>query len=542
MKLSSIINSRLDVVYSDKDREFVMIARILFFVATILSFVSLTVALIIRMNGSGRILLWALFGCMIAIASLVLLGKARAASVLISLILSILLSSLTFLIPEHRGFMEFYLIGTLNLFAMGVTIMIAYWPWQVFFIAGTATIAVIMNLFTRLLPAIRASGEALQYDDAIIVILLVVLVAASLNGVMKRTRRFLSLSNEAAAQSERQNRILRGAMEASSAAFAQGARLAESASRTNALTSESRFIVNRAESSMKELSGDSRLLDEEIAQIGMSSAKARESAEGQSSVINETSAAIEEMTASIMSINSVTRERKGAVKELSSSTEAGSQIVAESSRAMGEVEASTGAILDVIKVISAVAAQTNLLAMNAAIEAAHAGDAGRGFAVVADEIRKLSEQTSKSVKAVTDTVKGTINDIRKAADGNEKAVASFATIAKEAELVSGAMDEIINGLDELSKGTDEINRGVADSVTSTNTLREAVAELDAQIASAKGSLDALKGAAEKVDGDLSNVASTIDSIAAEAQKVDEIGQANAKGLGTLKGALDEAGI
>lgn len=542
MNLTSMVNNRIDAVYSGKDREFAMIARILFLVSVILCFVSVTVALVIRMDGYGRILLWALFAGMAVIAGLVLTGKARVSSILVSLVLSVLLSSLTFMLPAYRGFMEFYMVGFLNLFAMGVTIVIAYWSWQVFFIAGTASIAVVLNLVLRHLPAVGFSGEVPQYDDAFIVILLVNLVAVSMNGVMKRTRRFLSQANEAASQSERQNRILRGAMEASSAAFTRGSQLAESASRTSALTGESKSIVGRAESSMKELSDDSRLLDEEITLIGMSSAKARESAEGQSSVINETSAAIEEMTASIMNINTVTRERKGAVRELSKSTEDGSRIVAESARSMGEVESSTGAILEVIKVISAVAAQTNLLAMNAAIEAAHAGEAGRGFAVVADEIRKLSEQTSKSVKAVTDTVKGTIRDIRMAAEGNEKAVVSFATIAKEAELVSGAMDEIIDGLEELSKGTDEINRGVADSVTSTNTLREAVADLDAQIASAKVSLDALKVAAEKVGGDLSNVVVTIDSIAVEANRVDEIGQANANGLGTLKAALDEAGI
>ena len=542
MKLPSAIENRITTKYAHCDKEAVSIARMLFLVDVALSFLSLLVFFIIRTEGPERILLFAMFAYMFVLAALVLAGKAKTASVMTSLFLSIAFSSMTFMRSGYAGYVEFYLIGFLNLFAMGVTLLIAYRPWQVLLIPGAATVAVFSNLFLRAIPACRLTGESVQYDDAIIVAVLVTAVAACMNGVMGRIKGFLALSNESATQSLRQLEILRDAMEASTAAFAQGERLADSASRTSQLARASTDTVKNAETSMRELDGNSRLLDEELEKIGMSSAKARESAEMQSSVINETSAAIEEMTASIRSINAVTRERKGAVKELSASTGEGSRIVAESSRSMGAVESSTGAILDVIKVISSVAAQTNLLAMNAAIEAAHAGESGRGFAVVADEIRKLSEQTSASVKTVTDTVKGTISDIRKAADGNDKAVASFATIAKEAELVSGAMDEIIDGLDELAKGTDEINRGVSDSVTSTNTLREAVSSLDAEIANARKSLDSLKAAAGKVDSDLSGVISTIDSISAEAQQVDGISRINAEGLGTLKAALDKAGL
>lgn len=542
MKVLEYLDRRIETVYQAEDAEFTSVARILLLVNVLLSVVALAMAFIITATGPQRYIMAGLFAVLLSLAALVLYGRAILASLLTSTILSIILSAIVFLNADYENFFEYYMIGFFNLFAMGLTILIAYRSWQVFFIAATTIIAVILNTVFRALPYSRASGKPMEYDDPLIVIVLTFLVATSLYAVMRRTRRFLSMTVAAGAQSDRQLGILRGAMGASTEALAQGGKLTESASRTSALAAESGEFIAQAERSMRELSGDSVRLGEEINLIGRSSAQARSSAESQSSVINETSAAIEQMTASIRSINAVTRERQGAVRELSKSTVDGREIVAASSRSMEAVESSTGAILDIVKVISAVAAQTNLLAMNAAIEAAHAGDAGRGFAVVADEIRKLSEQTSKSVKAVTDTVKGTINDIRKAGEGNDKAVASFSTIAREAELVSGAMQEIIDGLDELSKGTDEINRGVSDSVTSTNELRGAVAELDAQISKARESLSALEIAAGKVETDLGKVHDTIGSISVEARKVQEVGVSNAEGLASLKAALDRAGL
>lgn len=227
---------------------------------------------------------------------------------------------------------------------------------------------------------------------------------------------------------------------------------------------------------------------------------------------------------------------------MSKSSEEGQFVVANSASAMDKVESSTGAILDIVKVISSVAAQTNLLAMNAAIEAAHAGDYGRGFAVVADEIRKLSEQTSQNVKAVTDTIKDAISDIQLASNENGKAVSSFTTIAKETSLVASAIDEIINGLDELSRGTEEINKGVADSVTSTNTLKIAVTSLDELITNARNNLARLTQASSQVASELQNVQVNIDLISEEAHAVEQIGDSTSVGLSSLTKALEKANI
>lgn len=541
MKLPAFAESRIEKAYSGKDSESVEIARTLFVVTSSLAALAFIMAFLIQSRGYTKYLIVGLLILLLVFSVMILFGRARGASFLTTTVISIVLSSIAFLNADFEGFYEFYMIGFLNLFAMGVTALVQYRSWQVFFPAAYASFAVLADFFFRALPFAREKGESAQYDDAVIVIALSFLVAFALNTMNRRSRRFLDASREATARGDRQLEILKGAMDASSEALAQGSRLSDTAKRTASYASESANLVKRAEASMNALSDDSRRLGDEITRIGSSSARARSSAEGQSSVINETSAAIEQMTASIRNINNVTRDRQGAVRELSKSTEDGRNIVAASSKSMVAVESSTGAILDIVNVISAVAAQTNLLAMNAAIEAAHAGDAGRGFAVVADEIRKLSEQTSKSVKAVTDTVKGTIRDIRAAGENNERAVGSFATIAREAELVSGAMQEIIDGLDELSKGTDEINRGVSDSVSSTNELREAVAALDSQITKARETLSALEEAAKQVDTDLATVSETIESISSEAAQVGVIGEQNASGLVSLKAALSRIG-
>jgi len=540
MKLPSFAEKGLVRAYVGEDPEIIETARTLFIMTASLSLVAFLMVFLIRSQGAERYVMAGLFLILGGLSVLTFLGKARSASFLTTVILSVVLSAVPFLNSSVENFYEFYMIGAFNLFAMGLTALVEFRSWQVFFTAGVSAVAVTLDQVLRVGPYLSAAGENMQVDDAIIVIVLGFIVASALNVLVRREKRFLTLSQGAVARADRQLTALRGAMDASSAVFERGSRLTESARLTAGLASETSSLVGQAKESMDALSGNSRRLGEEISQIGDSSARARSSAEAQSSVINETSAAVEQMTASIRNINGVTRDRQGAVKELAKSTEEGREIVAASSKAMGAVESSTGAILDIVKVISAVAAQTNLLAMNAAIEAAHAGDAGRGFAVVADEIRKLSEQTSKSVKAVTDTVKGTIADIRHAASNNEKAVASFATIAGEAELVSGAMREIIDGLDELSKGTDEINRGVSDSVTSTSELRDAVGSLDAQIVKARESLSSLESASNQVERDLSKVGDKISSISAEAERVEEIGLSNAEGLASLTAALGQS--
>lgn len=169
--------------------------------------------------------------------------------------------------------------------------------------------------------------------------------------------------------------------------------------------------------------------------------------ENQSKSEKENAVSMNEMVDNFKSITNLITRAQALSKELTDESISGSAEVKKTQEIINGISDMSNKMIAVIKMIQSVASQTNLLAMNAAIEAAHAGESGKGFSVVADEIRKLSESTQRSAKDIGNL----INEIAK----------SMADGSSNMELTSNAFNKIQNDIGEQSQVVQEISRTVS---------------------------------------------------------------------------------
>jgi methyl-accepting chemotaxis protein len=269
--------------------------------------------------------------------------------------------------------------------------------------------------------------------------------------------------------------------------------------------------------------------------------KVRNILDEQTSLISESSSSIEEMTTSINNISGVTKSKKDSIDQLVHTTKEGEEEMNKAIESINRISESSSNLLDVIKVIVNVASQTNLLAMNASIEAAHAGESGAGFGVVADEIRKLAEDTSQNTKIITDTLKKNINDINQASEINKKAGEYFHKINNEVKEVEDAMEEIIAGMNELSSGTNDVMKAVSNLLELSGKTNQAVDEMtDAIDANQKG-IKTISELARKNEDKVEDIVEKFNSIIKETKNIREIGEENIKNIENLNTKLNKMG-
>ena len=192
----------------------------------------------------------------------------------------------------------------------------------------------------------------------------------------------------------------------------------------------------------------------------------------QTECVNQSSSAVEEMLANIRSVTQTLVKNGENVTKLAQASEVGRNGLEEVSGDIQEIARDSEGLLEINAVIENIASQTNLLSMNAAIEAAHAGDAGKGFAVVADEIRKLAESSSeqsKTISAVLNKIKNSIDKIMKSTSDvltNFEAINAGMRVVTEQEMnIRTAMEEqgtgskqILGSIENLQEITSEVQR------------------------------------------------------------------------------------
>jgi methyl-accepting chemotaxis protein len=183
--------------------------------------------------------------------------------------------------------------------------------------------------------------------------------------------------------------------------------------------------------------------------------------ENQTSSVAQSSSAIEEMLANIQSVTQTLIKNTANVTSLASASEVGRTGLQEVATNIQEIARESEGLLEINAVMENIASQTNLLSMNAAIEAAHAGEAGKGFAVVADEIRKLAESSGEQSKTISTVLKKIKDSIDKITKSTDSVLNKFEAIDSGVKIVSEQEENIRNAMEEQNTGSQQILEAIS---------------------------------------------------------------------------------
>ena len=248
--------------------------------------------------------------------------------------------------------------------------------------------------------------------------------------------------------------------------------------------------------------------------------------EDQSAAVNQSSAAIEEMTASIRNVARISAERREMSDKLRNITDTGGEYVEATEAVIRRVSQSTDSMIEMVELINQIASQTNMLAMNAAIEAAHAGEAGKGFAVVADEIRRLAETVGETTHTVSAGLNEVVSQIGSALQASKATGETFSQISIDVNQATESFIEITQSMSELSQGTGEVLAAMQSLTDITSQIRGASGEMAGGAAEITASMESIQSISKGVREAIPAIACGVEQILQESRRIAEAAEKN----------------
>lgn len=434
---------------------------------------------------------------------------------------------------QYVNVYETYVFGTLGCFLLLVATLVADRPVQAVVI-GILDLAAIEALYwLDSFPQDGGVVTVLAVQNLAVASILTAIGAVIAAYLVRLTSSLIGEVEREVVTAERSYDELNAAM---GAAQSSSQRIGESLAASVARTSES---IDSLRAKVLDIAEGMGELGAALERSGEANHKAegeqtavRSALASYSDQVSRASAAIEEMAAAAASLASQASGKREAVRELVEASMASEGLFESMGQSMAQIRESAERVAGLGAIIGDVADRTNLLGMNASIEAAHAGAAGRGFAVVANEIRALSVEAGKSARVIGDTLKEAQSAIASTTAKSGEALDSFRRITGDIRGVSLMIEELLASIQELSSGSADVVAAVEAVADLTRSTEVAVDRSTEGMAESQRGMLAVAAIAARVRGETSEMSARFDGMRADTDEVRRLGGDN---LGTIQG-------
>ena len=312
-----------------------------------------------------------------------------------------------------------------------------------------------------------------------------------------------------------------------SAGTQTSAAVTETLATVNSISHQSEVLNNQVQTSLTVVSSSADATD------GVS-----QKIQSQTMSLTQASSSMEQIFANIESVTGISRTRSKAAEELSTMADKGKEKMSETLRSVETIASSAQVIQELIGMINKIASQTNLLAMNAAIEAAHAGDAGRGFSVVADEIRKLAEQSAISAKEIRKNLNNILSTITGTEEVAKKTESMFLALVREVNTQSQGLVEVLSAMEEISQGSNVVMQSLLELKDDGQDVQEKSSFIASQVGDLRRTFDLTAGLMTESRQGIEGIAQAMHDVSSSLVLVAEAGDKNRELVTLLKGGLD----